>query len=298
MAKYYTNEKAKFGGTTGTILPFTRQLPATNFPDQGSWKTYLPAGFLRCDGSIFKADLFPVLASVIGVGTSCRFAKITSGAGAIAADEIQLPDLGSKYIRCSNASGQYLNLTTAQDPTLKKVGIETEIDSLVGDQATITYSGEFELTGATQIKFNGNPYFTSDNNGYTPSDFLTEDNFQAHGHDAADIGVFTYLGKWKDSGWEENGGSGSNSGKTEGSNNLVTVTTPSNSSNNPSHNHQVQFPSATQLKSSTTFNFQYLDNQVIAPDGLETTVSLSVEDVKKLDNASMPYILVEYIIKI
>jgi len=297
MAKYYSVEKAKFGGTTGTIIPFMRQLPSTNFPDQGNWKNYVPAGFLRCDGTIYKADLFPILASVIGIGTSCRFAKVTTGANAISSDSIQLPDLGSKFIRCSNASGQYLNLTTAQDTTLSKVGVETEVSSLVGSSATITYAGTFNLTGATDINFSGNPFFVSDNAGYSPLDFLTEDNFQAHGHNA-DVGVFTYLGKWKDSNWTSNGGSGSNSGKTDGSNNLEQIQGASNAVNNPSHNHQVLFPTSTQLKAATTFKFKYNDNQTISADGLTSTIQLSTENVKKLDNVIMPYVLVEYIIKI
>jgi len=297
MAKYYSAEKAKFGGTTGTIIPFMRQLPTSNFPDQGNWKNYVPAGYLRCDGSIYKADLFPVLASIIGVGTTCRFAKITTGSNAISSDSIQLPDLGSKYIRCSNSSGQYLNLTTAQDATISKVGVETEVSSLVGSTATITYAGTFNLTGATDIKFSGNPFFTSDNAGFSPQDFLTEDNFQAHGHNA-DSGVFTYLGKWKDSNWENNGGSGSNTGRTDGSNNLQQIEAPTNAPNNPSHNHQVQFPTSTQLKANTTFSFKYNNNQTISADGLVTTVNLSTDNVKKLDNVIQPYILVEYIIKI
>jgi microcystin-dependent protein len=298
MARYYTAEKAKFGGTTGTIIPFMRQLPSINFPDQSTWKTYVPAGYLRCDGSIYKADLFPILASIIGVGTACRFAKITSGTGAISSDSIQLPDLGSKFIRASNASGQYLNITTAQDTTLNKVGVETEVSSLVGSTASITYTGSFALTGSTNISFQGNPFFTSDNSGYTPNDFLTDDNFQAHGHDA-NVGIFTYLGKWKDSAWQDNGaGSGSNAGRTEGSNNMVTVSSPVPTYNNPSHNHQINFPTAAQMKANTNFAYKYNDNQTVTADGLVTTVSLTTDNVKKIDNAIMPYILVEYIIKI
>jgi hypothetical protein len=296
MAKYYSIEKAKFGGTTGTIIPFMRQLPSTNLPDQGTWRTYVPAGYLRCDGSIYKADLFPILASVIGIGTSCRFAKVTSGTGALGSDYIQLPDLGSKYIRCSTASGQYLNLTTAQDSNVQKVGVETEITSLVGSNPTVTYSGSFTLSGATDIKFSGNPFFSSDNSGYSPNDYLTEDNFQSHGH-AADVGIFTYLGKWKDSTYVTTGG-GSNIGRNEGSNNMQQISAPSGSVNNSTHNHQVNLPTSTQLKANTTFTFKYNDNQTISADGLQTTINLTTENIKKLDNVIMPYVLVEYLIKI
>jgi hypothetical protein len=292
MAKYYTAEKAKFGGTTGMIMPYTRQMPTTNLPDQGNWKTYLPAGYLRCDGSIYKADLFPALASVIGVGTSCKFAKNTT----LAADAIQLPDLGSKYIRCSNSSGQYLNVNLNQDPTLSKVGAEIEIDSLVGDSVDISYSGTFKVIGQSGKTFLGNPFFVGDNSGYTANSILTEDEFQAHGHDA-DVGVFTYLGKWKDSAWVDVGENGGNNGSTEGSNNLVQIDGPSSSSTSPTHNHQLTLPASAALKTGTTFNYGFNDTEIPA-DGIKSTITVTTENINKLDNAIAPYILVEYIIKI
>ena len=292
MAKYYTVEKAKFGGTTGTILPFTIQLPTTNLPDASTWKTYLPAGFLRCDGSIYKAELFPTLASVIGIGKQCKFAKNPND---IEPDVIQLPDLGSKYVRCSNSSGQYLNLYTNQDPTLTKVGAEIEIESLIGDSIDISYSGNFVVQLQSGNKFIGNPIFTTDN-GYTQNSILTEDEFQAHGHDA-DVGVLTYLGKWKDTAAVETGENVANDGATEGSNNLVQTEGPATSSATPSHNHQIKLPSSADYKAKNTFSYGVPETQIPA-DGLKSTITVTTENVIKLDNAVAPYILVEYIIKI
>ena len=74
---------------------FVSQLPDGNDPNAGDFREKLPAGFLRCDGSIFKADLFPELAKVVGIGEDCKFAKDPQNIGA---DEFQLPDLGSKYL--------------------------------------------------------------------------------------------------------------------------------------------------------------------------------------------------------
>ena len=45
MATYYTKERARFGGVSGTIIPFPIRLPTVNVPDQGDWKEYLPAVF-------------------------------------------------------------------------------------------------------------------------------------------------------------------------------------------------------------------------------------------------------------
>lgn len=292
MTKYYTVEKAKFGGTTGTILPFTIQLPLTNFPDIGNWDNLVPAGYLRCDGSILQASLFPTLAAVIGVGNQCPFAKET-----LTNDFFQLPDLGSKYIRCSSSSGQYFDDLVSTEPTeVGRVGAEVSVTTLVGDEVEISYSGSFNVLRKSQIEFFGNPTFILGQDGKTFEDSLTEDNFQAHGHDAG-VGVFTYLGNWTDSTWVDSGGTGDNSGITEGSNELLTVTSPDNAVTIAKHSHDIIGPSSSQLRDQNDFQFSY-DDTPISPDGLKTTISLSTNNVTKLDTAVSPYILVEYIIKI
>lgn len=293
MAKYYSSEKAKYGGITGTIQPFTVRLPDVNIPSESNWRTYLPAGFLRCDGSIYNADLYPNLSAVLGTGRNSKFAKNPDD---LLDNQFQLPDLGSKYIRCSNSTGEYLNVTLDQDPTISKVGAETVVSSLVGNTTTIRYGGYFEVIGQSN-NFGGNPlYQTTD--GFSLDSSLSEDFFQAHGHNA-DVGVFTYLGQWTDSRFIEQigGGRGGNDGQTEGSNVLTTIDAPEDSSFNVSHNHQIDVPSSAELKLNTTFNYQFFNTQVSA-EGLESTVVLTTENVKKLDEAISPYILVEYIIKI
>lgn len=293
MSKYYTNEKAKFGGTTGTILPFTIQLPTTNFPNFGDWDLYLPAGYLRCNGGIYRASLFPQLASVIGVGDNCPFAKTQ-----LTDEFFQLPDLGSKYVRPSTSSGEYFDDTvTTSETGLKRVGAQTSVDTLVGDTVTLNYSGTFEIEQRFNIDFLGNPFFLADDNdGYTQNDILSEDNFQAHGHDA-EVGVFTYLGNWQDSGFVDTGERGDNDGITEGSNELVPVDAPDGAVNSPTHKHTILLPSSTELRNGTTFSFGY-GSQQIDPTGLSTSVTLTTNNVQKLDKAVSPYIFVEYIIKI
>ena len=71
MAAYYTREKSKFGGLVGTIQLYTSTLSADNDPD--SFKSDLPAGYLRCDGSILPASQYPLLASVLGVGAQSKY---------------------------------------------------------------------------------------------------------------------------------------------------------------------------------------------------------------------------------
>ena len=76
MSRYYVNERARYGGVTGTIIPFPQQLPAGNDPSTGNWRSYLPSGYLRCDGSVYNKDLYPVLAQVLGLGDNSKFLKL------------------------------------------------------------------------------------------------------------------------------------------------------------------------------------------------------------------------------
>lgn len=292
MTAYYTKEKAKFGGITGSILPFTIKLPEANDPGDGDWKKYLPAGFLRCNGQILKASQFPALASVLGTGQESKFAKDPEN---LADDEFQLPDLGSKYIRSSTASGEYLNTTLQQDETVTKVGTETEVTSLVGTTATIGYSGTFTIQGVNGLQFTGTPFFTS-NQTNTFDDFLSDQSFQAHGHNA-EIGVFSYLGNWTDNRFVEGVGRGGNNGQTEGANNQVQIEAPSDSSATVSHNHRINLPLTSELKTKNSLKYQYFDTDISA-DGLQSTITITTSNLKKLDDAISPYILVEYLIKI
>jgi hypothetical protein len=290
MTAYYSKQKAKFGGVTGTIIPYPIALT------DSVKENYLPAGFLKCDGSILKASVYPALSSTIGIGQNCRFAKNLDD---IADDEIQLPDLGSKYIRVSSASGQYLNINLDQDPNITKVGSEVEVISLVGNTTEISYSGYFEVLGQNGIKFIGNPVYETET-GFTLNDSLNEENFQAHGH-YADVGVFTYLGRWQDNVFIEGYARGGNEAQTEGSNNLVQVESPDTATSTVSHNHRINLPGSTELRGNNTFSYGFsnTDGKLQFPaDGLKTEITITTSNIKKLDDVISPYILVEYIIKI
>ena len=290
MTVYYSKQKAKFGGVTGTIIPYPIAV------NDNVNRNFLPAGFLKCDGSILKASVYPPLANTIGIGSNCRFAKNPDD---IAADEIQLPDLGSKYLRVSTSSGQYLNTTLEQDESISKVGTEVEVISLVGDSTEISYSGFFEVLGQNGLPFVGTPVFESET-GFTLSDSLNEENFQSHGH-YADVGVFTYLGKWSDNVFVEGYARGGNEAQTEGSNNLVQIQAPDQAPTTVAHNHRINLPGSTELKSNNTFSYGFSNvggSLQYPADGLRSEIIITTSNVKKLDDVISPYILVEYIIKI
>lgn len=299
MPVFYTNEKARYGGVTGTIIPYPIRLPDVNVPDQGDWKDLLPAGYLRCDGSIRAASEYPVLAEVLGVGNNSKFKRPDQE---VTNNQFVLPDIGSKYIQGGNASGAYLNDRVINEDSTQpyRVGAEVNVVSLIGDTTTITYSGEFEVISPGQVEFIGNPQFgTTTSDGRTLNAFLSEQNFQAHGHDA-DVGVFSYLGNWSDSifvGESTGASQGGNDGQNEGSNEPITIQSPTDSSAVVSHAHLIDFPTSTQIADNNGLRYTFTNTDIDA-FGLETTVTLTTSNIKKLDEATPPYILVEYIIKI
>ena len=302
MARYYVNEKARFGGVSGTIIPFPQQLPSGNTPASGDWRAFLPAGFLRCDGSVLSESEYPILAQILGTGNNCKFKKPDQE---LASNEFALPDLGSKYISGSASSGTFLNSTIQNEDSTGgyRVGAEVNITSLVGSTQTVTYDGVFELVPFTPKSFIGNPQFkTITSDGNTLSAFLSDQAFQAHGHDCT-IGVFSYLGNWSDSIYVSNDGAalGGNDGQNEGSNNLINIQQPTGSSAVVSHSHQVELPSTSEIADQNELTYQLLEPATgeieIDPLGLETTVTITTENIYKLDEATPPYILVEYIIK-
>ena len=72
----YAREKSRYSGYTGSILVHsTPGLGSTNDPTSAVFKQNLPAGYLKCDGSILNARDYLALSQVLGVGDGCRFAK-------------------------------------------------------------------------------------------------------------------------------------------------------------------------------------------------------------------------------
>ena len=92
MAVLYSKEKGKIGTLTGSIINWSNQLTSSDPEDPTIYET-LPAGYLRCDGSVYAAEAFPELASILGVGTNCRYKKPDTN---LLDNQFQVPDLGSK----------------------------------------------------------------------------------------------------------------------------------------------------------------------------------------------------------
>lgn len=186
MPKYYSFEKGKYGSATGTIVPFPKTLSGKD-PSSSDWTTNVPAGYLRCDGSILQAESFRRLSEVIGIGDDCIYKKVgttldnvdENGEGG----EIQLPDLGSKYITAfSSNTGLFLD-DTSQNPNsttqTEKVGIGVTLNLNGGNSVEVSYSGNLVLP-PTSIPVSGNYAMAMDY--LTQSSGHIEEQILAHGH--------------------------------------------------------------------------------------------------------------------
>jgi hypothetical protein len=188
MTQYYSYHKGKYGGTAGYIFPFFTALTGTT-PDE-NYATYVPAGFLKCQGQILPANRYRALANVIGVGSSCIYRK--EGTELDNADEngeggeIQLPDLGSKYIAGASNPGQYQNITVASDDSIERAGIGVEIFSL-SDSIDFFYTGNFKAiqrtTAAGTLSVSGNVTSVSPPSR-TEKETLLSSNFLPHAHNS------------------------------------------------------------------------------------------------------------------
>lgn len=281
----YTREKAKYGGVTGSIQIFTSYLSLANDPLDETFRTKIPAGYLRCDGAIKTATDYPDLALILGTGNNSRFKK--EGVE-LTDNQFQLPDLGSKCLNAGLSTGTYTDLTLVSSPNTKRVGVEVEVSSNVGNAATIDYSGNFTVIGTnTPLPLLGNSKYNPPNTDKkTSTAILDGSNFQAHGHQT-NARVLNYTGNFKVG---SDGKSGLNCSPFAG--NIIPSTgNPSNTA--PStHQHSIGWPT------TYTQNFTYQFNTFNVPaDNLQTTINIATKDVNVLNDSVTPFIIVEYIIK-
>jgi hypothetical protein len=281
----YAREKAKFGGMVGTIQTFSSYLPTANDPNSTEFRSKIPAGYLRCDGSVQSANNYPELADILGTGQQSRFKKpdVT-----LTDEQFQLPDLGSKYIKPGLSTGTYLDTTLEQDSSKRRVGSEFFISSNVGNTTTITYSGNFRVTGASDLTILGNPRLLPPTTRNVDNTVLTDQNFQAHGH-MGNQTVLNYTGNFRTS----SGGKSGDDAKVFAGNELVNAEPPFGTTfNSSTHTHRIEMPTA--FPHNFTYSYSTFD---IPADNIVTTINLSLKTTKTFDSAVAPFILVEYIIK-
>lgn len=156
--KFLTKERSKLGSAPGTIIQWA--IPVLdNDPDASQNVTLLPAGYLRCDGSIYSERQYPNLARILGTGESSLYKKDGT---TLLDDQFQVPDLGSKHIEASVSSnvGVYRNIERSTgNVTVQKAGVGIDVFSNVGDVATTQFNGVFVVPQQT-FALNGNVGWT------------------------------------------------------------------------------------------------------------------------------------------
>ena len=181
MPVLYSKEKGKLGTLTGSIINWSKQLTSNDPSDVSLYQT-LPAGYLRCDGSVYLAENFPELAAILGVGTNCRYKKPDT---TLLENQFQVPDLSAKSTKTSFGANlgdyqdTYLNNDAGQEIT--KSGVGLEVSSNIGTSFEIQYQGNFFLPAQT-IEITGQPGFARSSGNYTEETEVLHTAFQPHAH--------------------------------------------------------------------------------------------------------------------
>lgn len=305
MATTYSFQKGKYGGPTGAIFPFFRDL-TTNSAQDPQYFENIPAGFLRCRGQILSADQYPELAKVLGVGQQCLYRKDGTtlqepnddGTGGT----FQIPDLGSKYISAGATSGQYNNLTvpstTATSATIYRAGITVNL-SATDDEVSFTYSGKFNLP-SHNLTMAGQ--WTATGASTTSSTSVGEGQILPHGHFA----TFAQLNNGVQNGCNTGGWkfqyrywnacyNSSSFGSTCGPVQLIPVGNEAEevgSTTGTKHSHSNAAIKITSQTKSGSMSAVDIDSA-----SLVTTVKLNTGTTTKIDAISPMFILCEYLIK-
>lgn len=298
---YYTFHKGKHGGVAGYIFPFFTPLSGL-FPNE-DYVEKVPAGFLKCQGQILQANQYRSLAETIGVGNSCIYRKFgveleepdSDGEGG----QIQLPDLGSKYIAGSLNPGLYSNTETI-NPQVDRAGISTEI-SAAGSTVDFFYSGDFKVPSRPLV-ITGNVTIISPQSA-TDEQVLSSANFLPHGHTSSfGVGRRVNLNSQGINGatWNqvflicENSGAvpGCAADMSVGAAFQANQTQEFGTDEGTTHSHIGTLPRISNETKTAT-----IGETTIPAASIQTTVNIRVNNAIKMDEFAPKYILCEYLIK-
>tara|TARA_B100000424_G_scaffold90903_1_gene68346 strand:- start:3752 stop:5149 length:1398 start_codon:yes stop_codon:yes gene_type:complete len=195
MPVLLSREKSKYGSGVGTIICWPVEL-STRDPNNEDNIRKLPAGYLKCDGTIYKAEEYPQLAEILGVGGASKFARRDISDAFIDNvddDEFIVPDLGSKFLKptTGGSAGLYINIAktdqSGQERRRSGMGIESSAiaGSTTGNTTVIpvSYTGAFTVP-SQQISLQGKPAWSkgTGNSGFTDSEAVDSQALHAHMH--------------------------------------------------------------------------------------------------------------------
>lgn len=195
MPVVLSKEKSKYGSGTGSIIIWPVEITDTN-PNASSNVALLPAGYLKCDGTVYKAEDYPQLAEILGVGTASKFIRYDINNDPIDNvddDEFIVPDLGSKYPKptTGSAAGTYINIVLEDQAGNEKrrsgMGIEASatVGTTTGNTTVIpvSYTGTFNVP-SQDISLKGKPSWSkgTNNTGFTDDEAVDPLAIHSHMH--------------------------------------------------------------------------------------------------------------------
>lgn len=291
----YAREKSRFGGHVGSIIIHsTPGLGIVNDPLSATFKKNLPAGYLKCDGSIKNAKDFYALSQILGVGESSRFRREgveLRGADPNTGDlgQFQLPDLGSKVIMGGRATGTYLNDTIETEGTattsVNRVGPQIDVVSNVGNRINASFIGNMTVAASGTLNMLGNPKYNLSR--ITSQTALDAEYFQGHAHNSSQA-YLNYSASHTVGG--QGGKDRMRMGANSGAGNSFDQTNEGGTTS--VHSHNITRPTSYQHNFTYTHGEKNVDMSAVT-----AYIDVDLSDEEKLDQLVTPFILVEYLIK-
>jgi hypothetical protein len=291
MATNYGYERGKFGVFAGTIIAFPRKLTGRD-PNEATWRTLVPAGYLRCDGSIKNGDDYPALKQILYTGASSKYIK--SGVTLREDDEngnggqFQLPDLGSKYIRSMPVSGGYAHLTATNPLTLNevaRVGVAATVETNIQTPVQVFYTGNLSIP-SNPVPITETSNFGTTLSGITPTGYPDYSAYLPHGHYANTVSRQSVA---------EGANCASGGGDTSSRSQVDISDADSGTSGSfTSVTHAHNLTRSPVTRTTTQNNI----STTVGPDNISTSVTLNPRNTYKMDDIQHAFILVEYLIKI
>lgn len=189
MATIYSKERGKYGNISGQIIVWPVELDGNI--NSSSSKRDLPAGYLRCDGTVYNAIDFPQLAAICGTGTNGKFVRRNIAGVALQSvsdQQFVVPDLGSKYPKPTGSAGgggvyQNVRVTTANDVEKSRSGIGIEAQAIAATNGIIdvSYTGSF-VVPSVEMDMRGRPTWTVGTADGKRTETEAVDASALHGH--------------------------------------------------------------------------------------------------------------------
>ena len=192
MAVIYNKERAKYGHLTGQVINWPVTYNGT--PDDASTKKVLPAGYLKCDGSVYFAVDYPQLAAILGTGTNNKFIRKNldgTDVDTVNDNQFKVPDLGSKYPEPTTGAnaGVYNNIRKVDDTTnteKSRSGIGIDSEAAIGTSSVrVSYTGSINVP-SQEVELRGKPGWNyAGATHYTESEGPEENAIHPHVHFSA-----------------------------------------------------------------------------------------------------------------